>query len=68
MEYDRTPSAIRDDLCDTDFKFANVYLTVPNGPGLGIDINEKTLRKLSSGYAGSELSSWQKFNTDWRWD
>ncbi len=47
MEYDRTPSAIRDDLCETDFELTHGYLTVPNGPGLGIKVNEKTLRKLS---------------------
>ena len=47
MEYDRTPSAIRDDLCETDFELTDGYLTVPNAPGLGIEVNEKTLRKLS---------------------
>ena len=47
MEYGRTPSDIRDDLCETDFELTHGYLTVPNGPGLGIEVNEKTLRKLS---------------------
>ena len=47
MEYDRTPSAIRDDLCETDFELTHGYLTVPNGPGPRIEANEKTLRKLS---------------------
>ena len=47
MEYDRTPSAIRDDLCETDFELTDGYLAVPNGPGLGLEVNEKTLRKLS---------------------
>ena len=47
MEYDQTPSAIRDDLCETDFNFANGYITVPDGPGLGIEVDEKSLRRLS---------------------
>ena len=47
MEYDQTPSAIRDDLCETDFNFANGYITVPDGPGLGIKVDEKSLRRLS---------------------
>ena len=58
MEYDRTPSAIRDDLCETDFELTLGYLTVPNGPGLGIEVSEKLYENLV-------FSIWQKFNTDW---
>ena len=47
MEYDQTPSAIRDDLCETDFNFANGHITVPDGPGLGIEVDEKSLRQLT---------------------
>jgi len=47
MEYDRTPSLIREGISDTEFKMENGYLTVPSGPGLGVNIDEKALRKLS---------------------
>ena len=47
MEYDRTPSLIREGISDTEFTMKNGYLTVPSGPGLGVNIDEKALRKLS---------------------
>jgi len=43
MELDRTPSKIRDHLCYEPFESKEGYVAVPTGPGLGIDINEKTL-------------------------
>ena len=48
MEYDRTPSAIRDELCRDEFKFENGRLYVPEKPGLGIEIDENNLQKLIS--------------------
>jgi D-galactarolactone cycloisomerase len=47
MEYDRTPSLIREGISNTEFTMKNGYLTVPSGPGLGVNIDEKALRKLS---------------------
>lgn len=47
MEYDRTPSLIREGISDTEFTMKDGYLTVPSGPGLGVNIDEKALRKLS---------------------
>ena len=48
MEYDRTPSAIRDELTKDEFKFEKGRLYVPEKPGLGIEIDENNLRKLLS--------------------
>ena len=48
MEYDRTPSAIREELSEDEFKFDNGRLYVPENPGLGIEINEPNLQKLLS--------------------
>ena len=48
MEYDRTPSEIRDELCRDEFKFENGRLYVPEKPGLGIEIDENNLQKLIS--------------------
>ena len=47
MEFDRTPSAIRDELCDVVFDQAGSYVTVPMTPGLGVEVDEKTLRRLT---------------------
>jgi len=48
MEYDRTPSAIRDDVSPETFKLTNGRLQVPTGPGLGITVDEEAVRSLSS--------------------
>ena len=48
MEYDRTPSAIRDDISPDTFKLTNGRLQVPTGPGLGITVDEKAVRSLSN--------------------
>jgi len=48
MEYDRTPSAIRDDISPETFVLTNGRLEVPTGPGLGITVDEKAVRSLSS--------------------
>ncbi|SVC96351.1 uncharacterized protein METZ01_LOCUS349205 [marine metagenome] len=47
VEFDRTPNPIRDDLLQTEFQLANGCLSVPTGPGLGIDINENVLQRLT---------------------
>ena len=48
MEYDRTPSAIRDDISPETFVLTNGRLEVPTGPGLGITVDEEAVRSLSS--------------------
>jgi len=47
MEFDRTPNAIREELCTTAFEAEDSYLNVPTGPGLGIEVDEDALRHFS---------------------
>ena len=47
MEFDRTPSAIRQELCSDPFDQKDGFVEVPAGPGLGIEIDEDALKKLS---------------------
>ena len=49
MEFDRTPSGIRQGLADIPFDQKDGYVEVPTGPGLGIEIDEEALRRLSAG-------------------
>ena len=47
MEYDRTPSAIRDNISPHIFEMKDGRLKVPTGPGLGVTIDEDAVRDLS---------------------
>lgn len=47
MEYDRTPSEIRDHLCHESFIMEDGRLKVPDTPGLGITVDEKVLERLA---------------------
>lgn len=47
MEFDRTPSAIREEVCAVPFKQENSFIAVPEGPGLGIEIDEDAVKRLS---------------------
>ena len=47
MEFDRTPSRIREGLMADPFDQKGGFLAVPEGPGLGVEIDEKTVRQLS---------------------
>ncbi len=47
MEFDRTPSAIREELSAAPFAQQDSFIDVPTGPGLGIEINEDKLRELT---------------------
>lgn len=49
MEFDRTPSAIRQDLCSQPFDQQDSFVQAPDGPGLGIEVNEKAVRRLAAG-------------------
>jgi D-galactarolactone cycloisomerase len=48
MEFDRTPSAIREELCQEPFDQVDGFIDVPRGPGLGIEINETALKRLAA--------------------
>ena len=47
MEFDRTPSAIRETLSSTPFDQEDGFIAVPTGPGLGVEIDEAVVEKLS---------------------
>ena len=46
MEFDRTPSASRETLSRIPFAQADGYVAVPQGPGLGVDIDETVVERL----------------------
>lgn len=46
MEYDQTENAIRDQLT-SGIEMINGYINVPNGPGLGFEINTTALKKMT---------------------
>ena len=54
MEFDRTPSAIRETLCVEPFAQVAGYLTVPDVPGLGIIVDETAVQHLTVKYQKSE--------------
>ena len=54
MEFDRTPNAIRETLCIQPFTQRDGFIPVPDGPGLGIAIDEAALEKLTTSYAVCE--------------
>ena len=47
MEFDRTPSEIREGLVENPFHQVDGYLAVPDGPGLGVEIDEVAVRRLA---------------------
>ena len=46
MEFDRTPSAIRQKLCTVPFDQEDSFVRVPTGPGLGIEVDEEVVKRL----------------------
>jgi D-galactarolactone cycloisomerase len=46
MEFDRTPSAIREELCDTPFDQEGGFVTVPTAPGLGVEIERAAVERF----------------------
>ncbi len=48
MEFDRTPSAIRETLCRVPFDQADGFVAVPAEPGLGIVVDEGALMALTT--------------------
>ena len=49
MELDRTPSAIRQELCAVPFDQEDSFVRVPTGPGLGIEVDEEVVERLRQG-------------------
>ena len=48
MEYDRTPSGIRDGLSPTPFEMIDSTVVVPTSPGLGIEVDEAAVRRFAT--------------------
>ena len=48
MEFDRTPSAIRQELCAVPFDQEDSFVRVPTGPGLGIEVDEEVVERLKA--------------------
>ena len=47
MEFDRTPSMIREGLMAEPFQQVDGYIRVPDGPGLGVHIDEDAVRSMA---------------------
>ena len=45
LEYEQTFNPFRDELSSTDLTQKNGFVTVPDGPGLGIDVNREVLER-----------------------
>lgn len=56
MEFDRTPNAIRQTISPKPFEQEAGYLAVPDGPGLGVEIDEEALSHLTVAHRRSERS------------
>jgi D-galactarolactone cycloisomerase len=50
MEFDRTPNAIRETLCAKPLFQQDGFIALPQGPGLGITIDETALERLTVKY------------------
>jgi D-galactarolactone cycloisomerase len=46
IEFDRSPNPIRDEILEVPFTLKNGALTVPQGPGLGVTVNETKLEEF----------------------
>jgi D-galactarolactone cycloisomerase len=55
MEFDRTPSAIREGLAKQPFDQVDGFIEVPSGPGLGIEVDEEALRRLMASERASYI-------------
>ncbi|MFM8288196.1 MAG: mandelate racemase/muconate lactonizing enzyme family protein [Planctomycetaceae bacterium] len=48
LEYDVTENPIRDEVMPRPFEFREGRFTVPDGPGLGIEVDEEAVRRLAA--------------------
>lgn len=47
LELHRQPNPLRDELCTTRIEAVDGYVDIPDGPGLGIEIDEHALRRFT---------------------
>lgn len=55
MEFDQTPSAIRDTLSPQPFRQVDGHVAVPTEPGLGVEIDEAALQRFCVRYTESSV-------------
>ena len=48
MEFDRTPSGIREGITAEPFDQQDGFITVPTAPGLGVEIDEDAVRRMAT--------------------
>jgi len=44
LELDRTENPLRDEILATPLQIAGGYVKVPEGPGLGVEVDEKAIK------------------------
>ncbi len=54
IEFDRTPSIVREQLCLEAIDQVDGFISVPDGPGLGVEVNEEMVNQLCTAYGMSE--------------
>ncbi|MHB1007461.1 MAG: mandelate racemase/muconate lactonizing enzyme family protein [Chloroflexota bacterium] len=47
LEFHRQPNPLRDELVKTPIEAVDGYVTIPDGPGLGIEIDEEAVRRFA---------------------
>ena len=55
VEFDRTPSVIREELCRQPIDQVDGFISVPTDPGLGIEVDEAMVEKLCVDYMASTV-------------
>jgi D-galactarolactone cycloisomerase len=48
IEFDRTHNPLRDELLNERFALVDGHVLIPDGPGLGISVNDEVLTRYSS--------------------
>ena len=48
LEYDQSTHPFRRELLSTPFELENGMLNIPNGKGLGIEVNLETIKKYTT--------------------
>ena len=46
IEYDRSPNPLREELVEGGFDMQGTVMTIPRGPGLGVEVNLKAIEKF----------------------
>ncbi len=57
MEFDRTPSIVREQLCRRPFEQTDGFVAVPCEPGLGVEVDEAMLAQLCVDYQSSDWAA-----------